>query len=117
MKMRLRSMQSERSRRLVLAVEGEPDGRHAFRLDLENEFDVIGAGDAGTALALAHICLVDAVLLDLPVPGIDGLELLKRLGAVRPGMKVIVVTAMADTRTAVAAMKLGAVDYLVKPFD
>jgi DNA-binding response OmpR family regulator len=51
------------------------------------------------------------------MPGIDGMEVLRRLAASRPDIKVIVITAHGSIETAVAAMKLGAVDFLTKPFD
>ena len=51
------------------------------------------------------------------MPGIDGMEVLRRLAAIRPDIKVIVITAHGSIETAVEAMKLGAVDFLTKPFD
>jgi two-component system response regulator AtoC len=59
----------------------------------------------------------DLILLDLRLPGIDGLELLKRFRAELPPAQVIIMTAHGDARSAVQAMKLGAADYLTKPFD
>jgi len=56
-------------------------------------------------------------LLDLLMPGIDGMEVLRRLTVIRPDIKVIVITAHGSIETAVEAMKLGAVDFLTKPFD
>jgi DNA-binding NtrC family response regulator len=58
----------------------------------------------------------DLVLLDMKLPGMDGMEVLRRLKARDPSVKVIMMTAYAAVETAVEAMKLGAVDYLKKPF-
>jgi DNA-binding NtrC family response regulator len=59
----------------------------------------------------------DVVLVDLKMPGVDGLEVLEEARRVRPDAVCVVMTAYATVDTAVAAMKLGAYDYLVKPFD
>ena len=59
----------------------------------------------------------DAVLLDLVMPGIDGLTVLERIKGQRPEMPVVIVTATRTVKTAVTAIKLGAFDYIEKPFD
>ncbi|MDR1037026.1 MAG: sigma-54 dependent transcriptional regulator [Deltaproteobacteria bacterium] len=60
---------------------------------------------------------VDAVFTDLMMPGMDGLELLRRLKAIDPDIVVVVVTAFATMETAIEAMKAGAYDYISKPFN
>jgi FixJ family two-component response regulator len=57
------------------------------------------------------------MLLDLRMPGIDGMEVLKRVLEIRPEVKVVIITAWGSIEAAVEAMKLGAVDFLQKPFD
>src|SRR5512136_956279 len=57
------------------------------------------------------------VIVDLKLPGIDGIEVLKRLRIIDPGLPVIIMTAYATVENAVVAIKEGAYDYLVKPFD
>lgn len=57
------------------------------------------------------------MLLELRMPGIDGLEVLKRVPEIRPEVKVVIITAWGSIETAVEAMKLGAVDFLQKSFD
>src|SRR5581483_6822859 len=60
---------------------------------------------------------IDLVLLDLKLPGTGGLEILKRVKAIRPDAEVIVITGYATVQSAVEAMKLGAYDYVTKPFN
>ncbi|WP_025323226.1 sigma-54-dependent transcriptional regulator [Deferrisoma camini] len=72
-------------------------------------------GDAGVDAVRTHP--VDAVLLDLRMPRVGGIEALEAIKAVRPDLPVIVLTAYASVDTAVAAMKKGAFDYLTKPVD
>lgn len=69
------------------------------------------------SLALARIETVDAVLVDLHLPDISGLEVVRRLRAVRPDLEVVVITGDGTVATAVEAMRLGARAYLVKPFE
>jgi two-component system, NtrC family, response regulator AtoC len=69
------------------------------------------------ALAAAAAEQPDAVLLDLVIPAPDGFEVLGRLHAAHPGLPVIVMSALSETEAVVRAMKLGAADYLPKPFE
>jgi DNA-binding response OmpR family regulator len=57
------------------------------------------------------------MLLDLRMPGVDGMEVLRRVPEIRPDLKVVIITAYGSVEAAVEAMKLGAVDFLQKPFD
>src|SRR5208282_2331192 len=59
----------------------------------------------------------NVVLTDLKMPGLNGLELVRQLHAARPRLPIILITAFGTTETAIEAMKLGAYDYILKPFD
>ena len=59
----------------------------------------------------------DVVLTDLKMPGLSGLELIEQLHAAKPKLPIIMMTAFGTTETAIEATKLGAYDYLLKPFD
>src|SRR6202012_261073 len=59
----------------------------------------------------------DLVLLDVLMPGIDGIETLEKLRQKQPSMKVVMLSCVSDTRKVVQAMRLGAQDYLTKPFQ
>jgi DNA-binding response OmpR family regulator len=91
----------------VLIVEDDDAVRESVRLVLEDDCEVVGAPDGSTALTLAGTHL-DAVILDLRLPDIDGLEVLRRIRLLAADMPVVILTADASARTAVGAMKLGA---------
>ena len=104
-------------RPVILVVDDEPNVRESFRLVLEDAYEVIDVPDGARALDAVRASPVDLVLLDIRLPEMDGIEVLERLKAIDEGVEVILVTAVKTVRTAVAAMKLGAFDYVTKPFD
>jgi two-component system response regulator AtoC len=100
----------------ILIVDDEPAIRFALsELLTERGHDVLEA-DGGTA-ALAKHDAVDVVITDLVMPGMDGLALLAAIRARMPQQPVVLLTARGTEKTAVAALKGGAFDYLTKPFD
>src|SRR5438132_380827 len=105
------------TRPVVLVVDDDPGVRESFRLILEEHYDVVDMPDGPSALDAVRASAVDLVLLDIRLPGMDGIEVLERIKALDEGIEVILVTAVKTVRTAVAAMKLGAFDYLTKPFE
>jgi DNA-binding NtrC family response regulator len=105
------------ARPVVLVVDDDPGVRESFRLILEDHYDVVDVEDGTSALDVVRGSAVDLVLLDIRLPGMDGIEVLERIKAVDEGIEVILVTAVKTVRTAVAAMKLGAFDYVTKPFE
>lgn len=80
-------------------------------------YDTGAAEDGAAAIRLLKDDTCDVLLTDLKMPDMDGLRLLRESKRLRPDAEVILMTAHASVRTAVAAMKEGAVDYLEKPFD
>jgi DNA-binding NtrC family response regulator len=101
----------------VLVVDDDPGVRESFRLILEDEYDLLEAATGAEALAQVQAAPVDLVLLDVRLPDTDGIEVLERIKTVDEHIEVILVTAVQTVRAAVAAMKLGAFDYVTKPFD
>ena len=101
----------------VLVVDDEEHLRHVMRLTLEaSGYEVGEAADGEEALRLfGDGFSFDAILLDQRMPGLDGLETLKRMKARRADACVIMVTAYATVELAVDAMKLGATDFVRKP--
>jgi len=83
----------------------------------EERFDVSSAMNAQEALAKMAAQHFDLALVDIKMPGIDGVELQSRMHEIDPEMVVIIMTGYASVETAVAALKNGAYDYVSKPFD
>jgi DNA-binding NtrC family response regulator len=102
----------------ILVIDDEPSMRELLGIMLRKEgFAVEVAESRGTAaLALAR-GPVDLVITDVKLPDGDGIEILRHLKAAAPETVVVVMTAYGSTESAVAALKLGAQDYLIKPFD
>jgi DNA-binding NtrC family response regulator len=102
----------------ILVVDDEAIVRDSLLGWLRQDgHQVKAAESAKTALHLTAEEAFDIVLLDIKMPGMDGLELQARLSAALPDLTVVVMTAYASVETAVQAMKAGAYDYIVKPFD
>ncbi|MBI3097723.1 MAG: sigma-54-dependent Fis family transcriptional regulator [Planctomycetes bacterium] len=102
----------------LLIIDDEPGVCWAFRKLLEARgHSVRAAATAEEGLRLAAAERPDAILLDVRLPGMDGLEALRRLRAEDPEAVVLVMTAHGTLETAVQAMKAGAYDYLTKPVD
>ena len=107
-------------------VDDEPSIREFFQIlfnrmfeagDLPAETKVIVAEDGEKALHLLQKKSFDMVISDLKMPGLSGIELLQKAKALQPDMVFILITAFDTTQTAVKAMKLGAYDYISKPFN
>lgn len=105
------------TRATILIVDDEPHMRRVLELMLEGfGHQVISAGSAEDALAMLGREHVDLVFTDLQLPGMSGLDLLPLVRQSWPDVTVVVITAFASIETAVQAIKVGAYDYLVKPF-
>jgi len=104
---------------IVILVDDDPGIRYSFGRALGGDYEVrvCASAEEGLAAVEANPEGVDLVLLDIRMPGRDGFWLLDRLRSDHPNLPVVMVTAYGDTETAIRAMKQGAYDYLVKPFD
>ncbi len=101
----------------VLVVDDEKSMRDLLSITLEKEgYDVVTAAGGEAAIEALRRDATDAVITDLRMPKVDGLQVLRAAKEISPDIAVIVVTAVASTETAVEAMKLGAYDYITKPF-
>jgi DNA-binding response OmpR family regulator len=103
---------------LILVIEDEPGIVDFLERGLRTQgFEVMTAvdGDSGAALALGQD--IDLVVLDLMLPGRNGMDVLAALREAKPGLPVIVLTALGEVAHRVAGLDAGAVDYLTKPFS
>lgn len=101
----------------VLIVDDELSMREFLSILLEREgYQVSTAADADAALLHLESSPTDLVISDVQMPGLSGLALLERIKEERPDTAVLLITAFSTTEQAVEAIKLGAIDYLAKPF-
>ena len=102
----------------ILVVDDETSIRHLAEKELSSERRHITTADsAQKALRAFKRRTFDVVMLDMRLPDGDGLDLLTRFQEMAPEIQVVIITAFADVDNAVQAMKLGAYDYITKPFD
>ncbi|MDI7261531.1 MAG: sigma-54 dependent transcriptional regulator [Thermodesulfobacteriota bacterium] len=103
--------------RSVLVVDDEVGARESLKMILKGDYQVVLAKNAGEAFQQIEHHTPDIVLLDILLPDMDGLKVLEVLKKNLPDQIVIMITATKTVKTAVEAMKLGAYDYVTKPFD
>jgi DNA-binding response OmpR family regulator len=102
----------------VLVVDDDPTVSDVVRRYLERaEYEVVLAADGQGALDAVHAQRPDLVVLDLMLPGIDGLEVCRRLRRDDPDLPVVMLTALGDEADRVVGLSLGADDYVTKPFS
>ncbi len=102
----------------MLLVDDEDD----FRITLANrlklrKIDVTDAGSGNEAIELVKQKSFDIAVIDVKMPGIDGIETLKQVKQIQPSMEIIMLTGHASIKSGMEAMKLGAYDYVMKPCD
>ena len=105
-------------RQALLVVEDDPNIRNIFQTFLfQRGYAAYGAAEGEEALGMMATAHVDAVLLDLHMPGMDGFGFLEALMKVRNAPPVVVITSYGDRNTVLRVLKLGAVEFLRKPVD
>jgi two-component system, NtrC family, response regulator AtoC len=101
----------------LLIVDDEPGVRESLRLIFGRDFRVYEAKTSEEAIQKAQEEKPDVVLLDIVMPGSDGLQVLKQIKEINPESQVIMLTALNTARTAFLSKEAGAFDYVTKPFD
>jgi DNA-binding NtrC family response regulator len=102
----------------ILIAEDEPNLRRVLGAQLQRDgYEVLLAADGAQAMALLGEHHVDVIISDLRMPKVDGLSFLKHVVAEKPDVPFLLITAHGTVETAVEALKLGAFDYVTKPFD
>src|SRR5262245_49816101 len=105
-------------RAVILIVDDDAAMRDYLRDELEHEgFRVITADGGRTGVERVKQGGIDLVVSDVKMPDLDGLDLLREIRAVDPSPYVITITAFGSIDTAIRAVKLGAYDYVTKPFE
>ena len=108
----------ESNPKTVLVIDDDESLRRVVEYNLQEDgYRVLTAADGATGLQAFQAESVDLVLSDVRMPEMDGIELLTRLKGMQPDLPVIMLTAHGTINSAVEAMKLGAFDYLTKPFN
>lgn len=105
------------SQPLLLVVDDEPGVRQSLQMVFNKVYRVLEAASADEAIQKLTDERPDVVLLDIMMPGADGLAVLKQLRSIHPDCQVIMLTGLNTARTAFAARGTGAFDYVTKPFD
>jgi len=103
--------------RSVLIVDDAIGVRESLKMILKNDYEVFLANNGEEAFSQIKEHSPDVILLDIIMPDLDGLKVLEGIKQNDPDMVVIMITATKTVETAVEAMKLGAYDYVTKPFD
>ncbi len=101
----------------ILIVDDDPGARQSLEVILEDEYHILSAGSGAEALEIFQKESVDLILLDVNMPGMDGLEVLRRIKELDETVDVIMVSALNLARKAVDAIRLGAYDYITKPYE
>jgi two-component system response regulator HydG len=102
----------------ILVADDEESHRIMLRAVLQEEgYEVVGAADGPEAIRAVEQEPFDLILLDIRMPGMDGIEALTEIRKISPYIPVLMMTAYASVKTAVEALKAGAFEYLIKPLD
>ena len=102
----------------ILVVEDEKSMREVLKILLEEErYNVVTASDGIEGMGCLEKDIFDLVITDMKMPRADGFDVLKKVKEISPNTFVIMITAFGNKETAVEAMKLGAYDYISKPFN
>ncbi len=109
-------MAADKKRANILVVDDEYGVRQSFYMVLKSDYNILLAESAQEAIDTFSTNSVDLILLDILLPDSNGLELLESLKGMDPNAEIVMVTAVNDIQTAVNAIKLGAYEYIIKPF-
>ncbi len=105
------------SRPSLLIVDDEDGVRESLRMIFNRDFRILEAASSKVAIKKAQEESPEVVLLDIRLPGVGGLDVLRRIKELNPHCQVIILTALKTAQMALAAKESGASDYVVKPFD
>ena len=102
----------------ILIVDDEPQIRQSFEKILTGEGHTVRtAANGEAAIAAVQDAVPDLVIMDVRMPGMSGLEAFRAIHEIEPKLPVIIMTAFGTTETAIEATKMGAFEYVLKPFE
>jgi two-component system, sensor histidine kinase and response regulator len=108
---------AEKPRRTLLIVDDEEGPRQSLRVVFKDDYALLIASNGADALEFARKHKINAAVLDIRMTGMSGTEVLERIKVIQPSIEVIMLTAYETVETIRQALRLGACDYLNKPFD
>ena len=108
---------TDETKKAILICDDEEGVRESLNLILEDDYDLDFATSGQEAVDKVANKKYDGLLLDLKMPEKDGLETLKEIKLISPDIKVIIVTGYQSVETAAKSVRLGAIDYITKPFE
>jgi signal transduction histidine kinase len=111
------SASADKPRRTLLIVDDEEGPRQSLRVVFRDDYELLLASNGHEALELARKHKINAALLDIRMTGMSGTEVLEKIKVIQPSIEVIMLTAYETVETIRQALRLGACDYLNKPFD
>ncbi len=113
-----RGFYSENGKRQILVVDDEAINRELLTMMLQDDYDVMTAADGNEALAIAHTHaqMLSLILLDLLMPGLHGLQVLRKLQESNDTAEIPVVVVTADQKAEVDSLMMGAADFIPKPY-
>ena len=111
------SVANSQHRRTLLIVDDEEGPRQSIRFVFKDEYEILMADNGTKAMELARDHQIDAAVLDIRMSGMSGIDVLKQLKGIDSTIEVVMLTAYETLETARQALRLGACDYLNKPFD
>ncbi len=101
----------------ILIVDDEAGPRESLRMILKPIYDVCTAGDGQEAIRIINDKSIDLVTLDLKMPGLSGIDVLREIKKIQPDVEVIVITGYGTLNNAQEAIRFGAGDFISKPFN
>jgi DNA-binding NtrC family response regulator len=101
----------------VLVVDDDLGPREAIRMILQDKYNVLTCDNPQEVLSIISSDRADVVMLDIKMPKIDGIRLLKEMKTINPRVEIVLITAYPTMQSAIEAMQYGAYDYVIKPFD
>lgn len=102
----------------ILVVDDEKNVTSSFKkIFMQDGYDIFTANSAEAGISIAKNNNIDLIVMDIRMPGMNGLEAFSKFKEIGPKIPVVIMTAYGTTETAIEAMQMGAYDYVIKPFD